>query len=62
MGQLGSITCPQRSPDPNPLDFLWGYLKQKVYSRDSQYNIDILKEKKKEIGHINQNTYSSFNL
>ena len=34
-GRRGSIEWPARSPDLSPLDFfLWGYLKDKVYSRN----------------------------
>ena len=33
MGRAGPIAWPARSPDLSPLDFwLWGYLKDKVYS------------------------------
>ena len=33
MGRAGSLPWPARSPDLSPLDFwLWGYLKDKVYS------------------------------
>lgn len=42
----GPIHWPARSPDLTPMDFyLWGYLKQKVYSYDLHDNIDLLKQK-----------------
>ena len=35
IGRAGSINWPPRSPDLTPLDFfLWGYVKQKVYSTE----------------------------
>ena len=41
MGRAGPIPWPARSPDLSPLDFwLWGYLKNKVYSHSAA----ILKE------------------
>lgn len=34
IGRLGPISWPPRSPDLNPLDFfLWGYLKEIIYSK-----------------------------
>lgn len=46
IGRYGPIHWPARSPDLTPADFyLWGYLKQKVYSSDLQDNIDLLKQK-----------------
>lgn len=30
--QRGSVEWPLSSPDLTPVDFLWGYLKDKVYS------------------------------
>ncbi|GBN84394.1 hypothetical protein AVEN_142057-1 [Araneus ventricosus] len=36
IGYGGSVECPPRSPDLNPLDFfLWGYIKQRVYATPS---------------------------
>lgn len=49
IGSFGPIKWPARSPDLTPLDFfLWGYLKQKVYSNDLEDDLDILKEKIQE--------------
>jgi len=47
IGTRGAIEWPARSPDLTPLDyFLWGYLKDKVYSRfDAPNTLDELKER-----------------
>ena len=47
IGRRGSIEWPARSPDLTPLDFfLWGYLKNKVYSqpiRDKEHLKEVIK-------------------
>lgn len=46
IGRYGSIHWPARSPDLTPADFyLWGYLKQKVYSCDLHDDLQLLKQK-----------------
>ncbi len=43
IGRRGNVEWPPRSPDLNPLDFfLWGYLKEKVYSKNPS-NLEELK-------------------
>lgn len=58
IGRHGPIHWPARSPDLTPMDFyLWGYLKQKVYSHDLHDNIDLLKQKIGDaVAEINQMT------
>jgi hypothetical protein len=34
IGRSGTIEWAARSPDLTPLDFLWGYLKQKIYQQN----------------------------
>lgn len=44
----GPVPWPPRSPDFNPLDFyLWGHLKQLVYSRPIR-NVDVLRQRIQE--------------
>lgn len=48
IGRGGPVSWPPRSPDLNPLDFyLWGHVKQLVYSRPIP-NIDVLKQRIEE--------------
>ncbi|GFT32593.1 uncharacterized protein TNCV_3145461 [Trichonephila clavipes] len=43
IGYGGQQEWPLRSPDPSPLDFfLWGFLKSKVYERESTGKSDLL--------------------
>lgn len=45
IGRQGTIRWPANSPDLTPLDnFLWGYLKNKVYFERTE-NLDILRNK-----------------
>lgn len=45
IGRRGAIEWAPRSPDLSPVDFfLWGYLKQKVYSTEIP-NMEILKQR-----------------
>lgn len=49
IGRRGCIEWPPRSPDLTPLDFfLWGYVKDKVYSRTSR-NLEELKSKIEDV-------------
>lgn len=48
IGRGGPVPWPPRSPDLNPLDFyLWGHLKQLVYSRPIP-NVDVLRQRIQE--------------
>lgn len=48
IGRGGPVSWPPRSPDLNPLDFyLWGHIKQLVYSRPIP-NIDVLRQRIEE--------------
>lgn len=48
IGRGGPVPWPPRSPDLNPLDFyLWGHLKQLVYSRPIR-NVDVLRQRIQE--------------
>jgi Helix-turn-helix domain (DUF4817) len=48
IGTHGPILWPARSPDITPLDFfIWGYIKDKVYS-DTPQNVDDLKQRIRE--------------
>ena len=57
IGRRGTIEWPARSPDLTPLDFfLWGYLKNKVYSKKF-HSLDELKSAiKHEIDELKSNT------
>ena len=33
IGCCGAIKCPPHSPDLTPMDFLWGFVKDKVFTR-----------------------------
>lgn len=46
IGRRGPINWPARSPDLNPLDyFLWGHLKEAVYSREVIHTLENLQYK-----------------
>lgn len=56
IGRFGPIHYPARSPDLTPLDFfLWGAVKQKVYSNDLPHDREVLKERIREaINELNE--------
>lgn len=50
IGRYGPVHWPARSPDLTPLDFfLWGYLKQQVYKENFNDNIELLKQKIRDV-------------
>ena len=43
-GRQRTVQWPAKSPDPTPLDFLWDYLKSKVYTTKPQ-DLDDLRQR-----------------
>ena len=43
IGRRGSLAWPLRSPDLNPLDFFWGFVKNVVYQGDTPTTLEELR-------------------
>lgn len=53
ISRFGDIPWPPRSPDLTPMDFfLWGYLKERVYTNNPQNIADLKENIRREIGAI----------
>ena len=52
ISRFGDIPWPPRSPDLTPMDFLWGYLKERVYNDNPQFLVALKENIRREISSI----------